>query len=162
PRTRPPLRLKPGGLLLCHNESVDWCMGPFGALYRRLVDRPQRLKRPVVPRLFGARIEHVGAVGPFGSLVDPRTEQADFLRAERLPLGGHDIVLVDRADHMNEAAVRAVTRNQYRALVAPFHDALPDAEVESPLFVPRGMAFEAALSQQWLHVLDEIDRLRAG
>src|SRR4029079_3676108 len=123
----------------------------FGQLYGA-----QRLKGPVATCFFNAWIGHVRTLRPGQPLIDPRAKQPDFFGIQRLTSWRHHDVLVQAGHEMDQPTVRTVMLDEGRAVAGPFDGTLPDAEVQSPLFITGGMALETARAKQRLHVFDEV------
>ena len=122
------------------DEGVDG-IARFGG--GRLPDCGERLQRPPIERIAFRRAR---ALRPDRALVDPRAQQADLLRRQRIALGRHLHVGIEPRDEMDQRALRAFAGHDVRRmLVAAGHaPRLSDPPASRPSASPvRGISGSA-------------------
>jgi hypothetical protein len=101
----------------------------------------------------------VRPLGPDGTLIDPGSQQADFVGRQRWPVRWHHFVRIDPSDPLNQRALNTLARDDDHTVLASVQRSLAHRQVETTFFDARHMAFKAAATQQGLHVPHKINGL---
>src|SRR5688572_29792443 len=107
-----------------------------------------RLKRPML-RCWLLCDGRICFVGPYGALIDPRTEQRDLITRKRLPFafGGHPLVLADARHAQHERALDTVILDDRRSVVAAGKGSLSQVKTEAGFLLFRSVTGVAVLGE---------------
>ena len=133
------------------DERIDRITDTTFTLHKRVGRVNDRLVRPML-RFNRAS---VGLHRPVQSLINPRPQNADFGRTERITFGRHAKIRIDSSNTVNQGALRAVICDNADAFVAACQCLRAHVQPQTGFLLFWSVAAKTVLPQDWLHVFDE-------